>query len=319
MKFSLVGDIGGTNARLALWRGQGLEAVQVLQTADFPEPVQAVRAYLQEQNLLVEDLEKVCLACAGPVQGDEFHFTNNHWRLSRSAFAQELDLKRLLLINDFAAMALGMTRLQQGEWIDVCKGEAELDRPRLVIGPGTGLGVASLVPKLDGGWIVLPGEGGHVSLPIGSSREAALWEVLHRHIGHVEAESVLCGKGLLRLYQAICELDRFTPHLQTPADVTTAALAGDTCAAGALGQFCVWLGRVAGDSALTLGARGGVYLAGGMLPRFADFLMTSGFLQGFHDKGQMTAYVEGIPVQLVTAKYPGLEGACVALELDMDT
>ncbi|MFL9814721.1 glucokinase [Stutzerimonas sp. VN223-3] len=311
---ALVGDIGGTNARFALWRGQQIESVRVLPTIDYPRPEDAIRAYLQDIGQGVDALQAVCLACAGPVSGDEFTFTNNHWRLSRQAFCEDLGLSDLLLINDFTAMALGMTRLRDGELIEICEGQSEAGRARLVIGPGTGLGVATLLPLRDGGWRALPGEGGHICLPIGTAREAALWARLHDKFGHVNAEAILSGGGLLELYRTSCALDGEPLKLTTPAEVTSAALAGDPYAAAVLEQFCVWLGRTAGDNVLTTGAQGGVYIAGGIVPRFVEFFMRSGFRQSFRDKGGMSRYFDKVPVWVVTAEYPGLEGAGVALQ-----
>lgn len=314
MKSALVGDIGGTNARFALWHDGHLEAVRVLATADFASPEQAIRAYLAELGQPLAAVDAVCLACAGPVTGDEFRFTNNHWRLSRSAFCRELGLRELLLINDFSAMALGMTRLHGNQLLPVCPGEGEAGRPSLVIGPGTGLGVGTLLPLGDGRWGALPGEGGHVDLPVGNLREESLWKYLHMQLGHVSAESVLSGAGLLRLYQASCALDGRVQQLNSAAEVTAAALAGDLYAGAVLEQFCAWLGRVAGNNVLTLGARGGVYIVGGMVPRFAEFFLASGFARSFADKGCMSDYFQGIPVWLVTAEYPGLLGAGAALQ-----
>lgn len=311
---ALVGDIGGTNARFALWRDQRIESVRVLPTVEYPRPEDAIRAYLRSVDQSVEALQAVCLACAGPVSGDEFAFTNNHWRLSRKAFCEDLGLSDLLLINDFTAMALGMTRLRDGELIEVCPGQSEAGRARLVIGPGTGLGVATLLPLEDGSWRALPGEGGHVCLPIGTTREAALWARLHEKLGHVNAEAILSGGGLLELYRASCALDGELPRLTTPAEITAAALAGDGYAEAVLEQFCVWLGRIAGDNTLTTGARGGVYIAGGIVPRFVEFFARSGFSQSFRDKGCMSRYFDDLPVWVVTAEYPGLEGAGVALQ-----
>lgn len=314
MRMALVGDIGGTNARFALWRDQRIEAVRVLPTVDYARPEDAIRAYLLDVGQTVDALQAVCLACAGPVSGDEFSFTNNHWRLSRKAFCEDLGLSELLLINDFTAMALGMTRLRDGELVTVCEGQSEAGRPRLVIGPGTGLGVATLLPLEGGGWRALPGEGGHVCIPIGTPREAALWGLLHEKFGHVNAEAVLSGGGLLELYRSSCALDGRVQQLATPAEVTGAALAGEPYANAVLDQFCVWLGRIVGDNVLTTGARGGVYIVGGVVPRFADFFMRSGFRQSFRDKNHMSRYFDEIPVWLVTAEYPGLEGAGVALQ-----
>ena len=316
---ALVGDIGGTNARFALWNGQHVESARVLPTADFPSVEAAIRAYLQDIGQPLEALQTVCLACAGPVSGDEFTFTNNHWRLSRQAFCRDLGLRDLLLINDFTAMALGMTRLRDGELIEVCPGQSEADRPRLVVGPGTGLGVATLLPLADGGWRALPGEGGHVCLPVGSVREAALWACLHAELGHVNAEAILSGSGLLALYRASCTLDARHPRLTTPMEVTAAALAGDAYAEAVLEQFCVWLGRITGDNVLTTGAQGGVYIAGGIVPRFVELFARSGFSQSLRDKGRMSRYFDNVPVWVVTAEYPGLEGAGVALQQQLES
>nr|WP_215730839.1 glucokinase [Pseudomonas lalucatii] len=311
---ALVGDIGGTNARFALWRDAQLESVRVLATADYPGPEAAIRAYLGELGLPLGAVDAVCLACAGPVGGDLFRFTNNHWRISRAAFCRELQVRELLLVNDFSAMALGMTRLREDERLQVCPGAPEAHRPCVVIGPGTGLGVGTLLQSADGSWLALPGEGGHVDLPIGSPREAALWQQLYRQLGHVRAEDVLSGGGLLALYRALCALDGHEPHLGSPAEVTAAALAGDAPAQAVVEQFCCWLGRAAGNLVLSLGGRGGVYIVGGVVPRFAELFLASGFARCLRDKGVMSPYFDGVPAWLVTAEYPGLMGAGVALQ-----
>ncbi|GLZ89174.1 glucokinase [Metapseudomonas resinovorans] len=314
MKLALVGDIGGTNARFALWRERKLESVRVLATADFAGPEEAIRHYLAGLGCAPGDIGTLCLAVAGPVDGEHFRFTNNHWQLDRSALCRALLVDELLLINDFSAMALGMIRLHGDEKLQVCAGVADPDSPAVVIGPGTGLGVGILLPLDEGRWKALPGEGGHVDLPIGNVREATLWQQLHGQLGHVSAENVLSGNGLLQLYRAVCAVDGHAPRLASPAEVSAAALAGEPIAEDVLELFCSWLGRVAGNIVLTLGGRGGVYIVGGMVPRFAAFFQQSGFARAFADKGCMSGYVEGIPVWLVTAEHPGLIGAGVALE-----
>ncbi|KTC37747.1 MAG: glucokinase [Pseudomonas sp.] len=314
MKLALVGDIGGTNARFALWKDQQLDAIQVHATADYSCPEDAIKAYLQEQGIALGAVGSVCLSVAGPVSGDEFRFTNNHWRLNRQAFCQALQVERLLLVNDFSAMALGMTRLQPDEYRVVCQGTAEPLRPAVVIGPGTGLGVGTLLSLADGRYLALPGEGGHVDLPLSSHRETQLWQHIHDEIGHVSAETALSGGGLPRVYRAICAVDGHEPRLDTPEAITAAGLAGDPIAREVLEQFSCWLGRVAGNNVLTTGGRGGVYIVGGVIPRFADFFIQSGFAKSFADKGCMSDYFKGIPVWLVTAPYSGLTGAGVALE-----
>jgi len=314
LKLALVGDIGGTNARFALWKDHQLEAVQVLATADHASPEEAISLYLSGLGLKPGDVGSVCLSVAGPVGGDEFKFTNNHWRLSSKAFCKALQVERLLLVNDFSAMALGMTRLQPDEFRVVCEGAPEPMRPAVVIGPGTGLGVGTLLNLGEGRFAALPGEGGHVDLPLGSVRETQLWQHIHDEIGHVSAETALSGGGLPRVYRAICAVDGHEPQFDSPEEVTAAALAGDPVALEVLEQFSCWLGRVAGNNVLTTGGRGGVYIVGGVVPRFAEFFLESGFARSFADKGCMSDYFKGIPVWLVTAPYSGLMGAGVALD-----
>lgn len=313
MKALLVGDIGGTNARFALWRDNDLHAVQVLGTADYSSPEQAIEAYLHEQGIARGGVSDVCLSVAGPVDGDDFRFTNNHWRLNRTAFCNTLQVQRLLLLNDFSAMALGMTRLKPGEFVEVCPGQADQARPALIIGPGTGLGVGTLL-NLNKHWMALPGEGGHVDLPVGNAREAAIHQHIQGQIGHVSAETVLSGGGLVRLYQAICALDGAAAQHKTPAQITEAALGGEPRALAVIEQFSRFLGRVAGNNVLTLGARGGVYIVGGVIPRFVELFLRSGFATSFADKGCMSGYFPGVPVWLVTAEFSGLLGAGVALQ-----
>ncbi|SEN10667.1 glucokinase [Pseudomonas sp. ok272] len=319
MTLALVGDIGGTNARFAVWKDQQLASVQVLATADFACPEDAIAVYLKAQGLALGAIGAVCLSVAGPVSGDEFRFTNNHWRLSRRAFCQALQVERLLLVNDFSAMALGMTRLQPGEFRVVCEGTPQPLCPAVVMGPGTGLGVGTLLDLGEGRWAALPGEGGHVDLPLSHPRETQLWQHLHAEMGHVSAETALSGAGLPRVYRAICAVDGHRPVLDTPEAITAAALAGDPVALEVLEQFCCWLGRVAGNNVLTTGARGGVYIVGGVIPRFAELFLASGFARCFADKGCMSEYFAGIPVWLVTAPYSGLTGAGVALEQSIPT
>lgn len=313
MKLALVGDIGGTNARFALWEEQELHSVRVFPTADYTSPEHAIGVYLEDLGLKKGDIGAVCLAVAGPVSGDEFRFTNSHWRISRKAFCATLQVEHLLLVNDFTAMALGMTRLKPDEYQAVCEGEADLTRPAVVIGPGTGLGVGTLL-KLNEHWLALPGEGGHVDLPVGSEREAQLRAHIAVDIGHVSAETILSGGGLLRLYQAVCAVDGLAAHCKSPAEVSKAALEGDQAATATVEQFCRFLGRVAGNNVLTVGGRGGVYIVGGVIPRFLKLFLESGFAASFADKGCMSDYFTGIPVWVVTAEFSGLLGAGVALQ-----
>lgn len=319
MGTGLVGDIGGTNARFALWEAGHLRAIQVLATADFPSLEQALRYYLQGQGIQPEQLEALCLACAGPVLHDEFRFTNNHWEVNRKHLQAQLGSGPLWLINDFAAMALGVTRLPSEAQQLVLPGLAQPEQVRLVIGPGTGLGVAGLLPLDNGHWRALPGEGGHVGLPLSDARDVAIWQHLCQQLDYVEAESVLCGAGLVRLYRAMCAIEGQPCVLDSAPAITAAVATGDPLAIAALDQFCWWLGQVTGDAVLTLGAQGGVYLVGGILPRFTAFFCHSRFAAGLRQqRGTMRGFLEAVPVWLVQAPYPGLLGASVALQQQLD-
>lgn len=317
MKLAMVGDIGGTNARFAIWEDDQLHSIRVFPTIDYATPEKALLVYLQDLELQLGDVGSICLAVAGPVVGDDFHFTNSHWKINRPSFCAELKIDTLIMVNDFTAMALGMTRLRDDEYLTVRHGKGDPDAAKVVIGPGTGLGVGTLLRTGVNHWTAVPGEGGHVDLPIGTAREALLWTRLMADHEHVSAETVLSGAGLLLLYKVSCALDGIKPTLTSPAAITAAALAGDTVAEAVLEQFCVFLGRVAGNNVLTVGGRGGVFIAGGVIPRFVDFFMQSGFNRALAEKGLMKDYFNGVPVWLVTAEYPGLMGAGVALDQEL--
>ncbi|SDT90094.1 glucokinase [Halopseudomonas salegens] len=314
MSIALVGDIGGTNARFGLWRKSRLESIRVFETASFENIEHAVEHYLHSLAHDRAEISQMALACAGPIQGEHFRFTNNHWHLSRSSLCRRFSLSRLVLLNDFAATALGVTHLGNVDYLPLRQGRADSTAPIVVIGAGTGLGVATLVPASDGTHTVLAGEGGHIDLPLGDDQEIALWREMKVKQGRVQAEDVLSGRGLLQLYQAVCAIERIEPRFTSPEAVSAAALAGDPGATKTLERFCIWLGRVAGNNVLTLGARGGVYIAGGIVPRFASFVASSGFTYGFSDGHRMADYLDQVPVWLVTAEFVGLEGAGIAID-----
>ncbi|MDE1196290.1 MAG: glucokinase [Pseudomonas sp.] len=314
MTLAMVGDIGGTNARFAIWEDDQLHSIRVFPTVDYASPEKALLIYLQDLELQLGDVGSICLAVAGPVTGDDFHFTNSHWKINRQKFCAALKIDSLIMVNDFTAMALGMTRLREDEYLTVRHGKGDPNAARVVIGPGTGLGVGTLIRTGASHWTAVPGEGGHVDLPVGTAREALLWTRLMAEHEHVSAETILSGAGLLLLYRVSCALDEIEPVLKSPAAITSAAVSGDPVASAVLEQFCVFLGRVAGNNVLTVGGRGGVYIAGGVIPRFVEFFKQSGFNKALAQKGLMKDYFKDVPVWLVTAEYPGLMGAGVALD-----
>ena len=307
---NLLADIGGTNARFALSDGTRLFAIQTLPTADYPTLQDAIRAYLQAQG---ETVAQAAIAIANPVTGDHIQMTNHHWSFSIAAMQYELRLEKLRVINDFTAQALAIPRLTATEKRAVRAGEAVAGTPIAVLGPGTGLGVSGLIPNGDR-WIALASEGGHVSFAPRDDAELAIWQYARIQYGHVSAERLINGAGLSLIDSALANAENDVSN-RSPAEITAAALAGEARARATLYHFSAFLATVAADLVLTLGARGGVYLCGGILPRVADyFINQSPFNARFTDKGRFAAYLDAVPVWLVTAENPGLLGAAEALQ-----
>jgi glucokinase len=314
----LLADIGGTNARFAWQRHAGaqIEAVQTLPCAGFETLADAIQAYL---GIVDRPAPPLCaIAIANPVLGDWVQMTNHHWRYSIAALRAQFGFADLRLLNDFTALALALPALQRADLQQVGGGVAVPAAAIGLIGPGTGLGVSGLIPDGRGGWSPLQGEGGHVTLAAGTPREQAVVGELARRHGHVSAERAVCGQGLVDLHRALWALDRprgTAPDLAA-ADITAAALAGsDPACTEALQLFCALLGATAGNLALTLGARGGIYIGGGIVPRLGPWFARSDFRARFEGKGRFSAYLAPIPVWVIgTAQSPALLGAARALE-----
>ena len=312
---ALIGDIGGTNARFALVTPGAFEPHDILSLpcADYPGLVEAIRDYLERVGAVGDAAPlEACLAFACPINSDRIKMTNNPWSFSRAEVQEALGLELFKAINDFTAQALGVPHVAEDELVEVQPGEAVPHAARLVIGPGTGLGVAGVFPGRHA-WIPLPTEGGHVTFAPTDEREHNLLRHFRNRYGRISVERLLCGQGLLDLYLAHCSLKGANPACTSPAEVTEAAASGDAVARDTLLRFLKILGDVSGDAALTLGARGGVYLCGGILPRLLDWLPQSRFREAFSTKGRMSVYTADIPVRVVTAPWTGLLGAAEAL------
>jgi glucokinase len=310
----LVGDVGGTNARFALLDDFGhLQAARTLPTAGHADLAAAVRAYLEP--LGAPPLREAAVAIANPIEGDWLQMTNSPWRFSIEATRQALGLRRLCMLNDFEALAMSVPGLA-GEQLQAVGGGSVVEgAPKVLIGPGTGLGMASLVRAPDGRWLAVAGEGGHASMAPGCEREADILRVLWREYGHVSAERVISGMGLENLYRAIAVLDGVPAQPFTAADVSRHALAGSNAqCAEALQRFCALLGGAAGNLALTLGARGGVYVGGGIVARLGGYFATSAFRAAFEAKGRYQDYLSRIPTLVIRAEEPALLGAARVLE-----
>ncbi|MDX1999201.1 MAG: glucokinase [Thermoanaerobaculia bacterium] len=291
----LVADIGGTHVRFArLDRAGQLFDRASFRCREFPSPVEAVRAYLAAASPGPAP-ERAAFAVAGPVEGDQVSLTNNPWSFSLAATRQALGLAELFAGNDFEALALGLPGLAAEDTEIWQQGCAVAGTPLAVLGPGTGLGVGAVVPT-PGGWTALATEGGHRDLAATTAREWAVVEKLSQR-GPVAAEAVLSGPGLGRLHQALAELAGRVPEPELgAAAVVERAQAGDPLAAEAVALFCGWLGAVAGDLALTLGARGGLFLGGGVIARLGALFHRALFLERFAAKGRFRPYLAAIPV-----------------------
>ena len=314
----LLGDVGGTNARWA-WQpraGAALERVRNLPCSQFHEIDACIAQYLRVEGLPAP--RRGAFGIATAVTGDEVQMTNHPWRFSIAALQATLGVEHLLVLNDFEALAQAVPALQGADLRAVGGGVAVAGANLAVIGPGTGLGVSGLVADGHGGWLAVVGEGGHATLAAGTPREASLLAVLRERFGHVSAERALSGPGLVNLYEAVCTLDGESALALAPVDVMTRAQArgAEHCVQchEALTTFAALLGNVAGNLALTLGARGGVYIGGGIVPRLGAHFDALPFRARFEDKGRFRGYLEAIPSWIITAEAPALLGAARALD-----
>ncbi|KWR89028.1 glucokinase [Cupriavidus sp. IDO] len=313
----LLADVGGTNVRFALETApMQIGPVTPLKVADFPSLEAAMRDYLDELNATgVRAPLHAAIGLANPVTGDQVRLTNHDWAFSIEGMRRALGLQTLVTINDFTALALGLPFLPAEGLVQIRAGEPVPSAPRALVGPGTGLGVSGLVPVPGGGAVALSGEGGHIELMPVTDDEWTAWRAAHRDVGRVSAERLLSGMGLSHIHAALAA-ETGTPLFAplTPTQVTTGAFErDDPLCQRTMAVFFGLLGSVAADVALVLGARGGVYLGGGILPRFVRALQASAFAERFEAKGRMRGYLASVPVYVITDQYPSLPGLARAL------
>ncbi|MBV1909282.1 MAG: glucokinase [Kangiellaceae bacterium] len=309
----IVADIGGTNARFGLVSSRSansnynIEAQLTFPSGDFQNIDDATFHYMNE--ISESKLSGACLAIAGPVNGDKIRLTNLDWDFSRSAVEKSLNLNHLKIINDFAAHAFATPFVDKKSLINLNPGVDSENLPLAVLGPGTGFGMAGLIFS-QGKWNVLPTEGGHITLASKNPLQSEIVSQLNKEFDHVSVETVFSGPGLANLYRALTAVEDNGMDPLTAPDIVRLALTDSSSASyRTLLLFCNWLGQVTGDLALTLGANGGVYLGGGILMRFSDFLQSSDFMKEFVNKGQLRTILEDIPVNLVTEGNSALLGA----------
>ncbi|MCI5046340.1 MAG: glucokinase [Aquisalinus sp.] len=311
----LVADIGGTNARFGISvpadGGWQIEDMQNFRAVDFETVRDAADAYLESVGVRPKH---ACFAVAGPVSSDEVTFTNSHWHLKVDETRSGMALETLHVINDFHALAAGVAYLPEDGFERIRIGAGEPSTPLLVIGPGTGLGQAFVVPSKNG-QIVVPTEGGHVAFAPRTDAEIEVMKFIAREHPRVSIERILSGRGLVNIHRALCVMSD-TPRASLQADeITRAALTGEyPIAVQAVSMFCEVLGSVVGDAVLASGARQGVVLGGGILPKIKDFFIASAFVDRFLDKGRMRTYLEAIPVRLIMQDGAALYGGAAVLE-----
>ncbi len=315
----LVADVGGTNVRFGLVRSADAPVADVISfvCAEFGSIEAAASAYLKriaETDGSPPQPRSAAIALASAIRGPVVKMTNSPWTISRDSLAAVLGVHDVLLLNDFEALALALPRLTDAEtrWIGAARADPKL--PMAVIGPGTGLGVSSCVP-VAGGWIALAAEGGHVTACATDDFESELLRVLRAEHMHVSAERVLSGIGLPELYGAVCRVrGSVAAELDARAIFERARSGTDADCRATRDTFCAMLGSFAGNVALTIGARGGVFVAGGIAQWLGDELVTSRFRECFDAKGRFASYMARIATGLITAPHATLTGAAQALD-----
>lgn len=304
----LIADIGANNTRLALAERGAVTRKRAFASENFASLSDAIVAYLTAEAPPVQPKREV-LAVAAPVTGDAVTLTNHPWTFSVDAVRKHFGFTQLRVINDFVANALAVPHLTEGDRTQIGGGAPVKPAPIGVIGPGSGLGVSILVPDSDA-FISVQGEGGHVTMAAADEREAAVLELMRRRFDHVSAERFISGPGLIDLYNALCELSGEHAAPLTAAQITDPGIEHEyPRAREATAMLCAMLGTVAGNLALTVGALGGIYIAGGIVPKLGPAFAQSNFRVRFEAKGRFQSYLSGVPSYVITHPAPALLGA----------
>lgn len=308
-RLRLISDIGGTSARFALCASvNNVEQVSVLSTNKFASLEDAIRHYLHMRGS--PRVDTAVIGIANPVLGDHVKMTNHSWSFSIEKTRKVLGLQHMHVINDFTALALALPYLPCNELTQVGGGAGIKNTPMAVVGPGTGLGVSGLIPTSHDSFVPLASEGGHVSFSPENELELMLWRDARDRYGHVSVERLVSGPGLAFIYTSLCRAHGTTPEKYTPSDISAHAVANtDALCRQALDALCAMLGTVASDVAVTLGARGGVYIGGGIIKKLGSYFSESPFRTRFENKGRFSSYLAAIPVYVIHSEYPGLLGA----------
>ena len=313
----LLADIGGTNARFALETApHRFEAVAVLPCNAYPRLQDAIAVYLARDAVKAVQgtpIKRAAIAIANPVDGDAVQMTNHHWVFSIEALRMDLGLETLVVVNDFTALAMALPHLSAEQKLKVGGGAAQPAGPIGLIGPGTGLGVSGIIPTGEH-WLPLASEGGHVTFSPFDESETEILRFCWREHKHVSAERLLSGMGLELIYRALSERAGEVGAALDAAEIGRRAVdGGDALCVRTVETFCAMLGTVAGNVAMTLGAVGGVYIGGGIVPRFGKLFVDSAFRARFEAKGRFANYLAQIPTYVITAQYPAFLGVSAIL------
>jgi glucokinase len=304
----LIADIGGTNARFAIVVDTNAEAKRFpsIRTRDYPTLDAAIQAVVLDKTSIVP-LSAV-LAVAGPTDGDEIDLTNCEWVVRPKNLLEDPGFSDVIVLNDYEAQALAVVALDEEYLRPVGGGERIDSANRVVIGPGTGLGVAGIVHGANT-WIPVAGEGGHVDLGPRTERDFEIFPYLDKIGGRVSGEQVLCGRGLVNLYRAIAKAGNHPSGLSKPEEITAAAIDGsDDVAVETVQLFLEYLARIAGDMALVFMARGGIYLTGGITQKILPVLDDERFRAAFDNKEPHRNLLSQTPVYVIVHDQAPLEG-----------
>ena len=308
----LLADIGGTNARFALEYSPGeIGSVQVYPCADYPGVAEVIKKYLKDTK--IGRVNHAAIAIANPVDGDQVSMTNHDWSFSIEATRRALGFDTLLVVNDFTALAMALPGLTDAQRVQVGGGSRRPNSVIGLLGPGTGMGVSGLIPA-DDRWIALGSEGGHATFAPADEREDIVLQYARKKWSHVSFERVAAGPGIEVIYRALAGRDkkRVAANVDT-VEIVKRALEGEPLAAESVDVFCGILGTFAGNIAVTLGALGGIYIGGGVVPRLGEFFARSSFRKRFEAKGRFEAYLQNVPTYVITAEYPAFLGVSAIL------
>ncbi|RKF43649.1 bifunctional transcriptional regulator/glucokinase [Paraburkholderia fungorum] len=308
----LLADIGGTNARFALETSPGeISSVQVYPCADYPGVAEVIKKYLKDTR--IGRVNHAAIAIANPVDGDQVRMTNHDWSFSIEATRRTLGFDTLLVVNDFTALAMALPGLTDTQRVQVGGGTRRPNSVIGLLGPGTGMGVSGLIPA-DDRWIALGSEGGHATFAPADEREDIVLQYARKKWSHVSFERVAAGPGIEVIYRALAGRDkkRVAANVDT-IEIVKRAMEGEPLAAESVDVFCGILGTFAGNIAVTLGALGGIYIGGGVVPRLGEFFARSSFRKRFEAKGRFEAYLQNVPTYVITAEYPAFLGVSAIL------